>query len=171
MSCPCGSGRTYDDCCGPLIAGTAPAATAEALMRARYTAYTRVDIDFIMASTHPDGRDDSDIDAMRSWAEHADWQGLEVLQSEAGQPGDSRGLVEFIAHYEMGGVKQHHHEVSAFVSAPWPDGGKTWQFRDGKTLYSGPSEKPKPVVRDAAPGRNDPCSCGSGKKYKKCCGA
>ena len=29
----------------------------------------------------------------------------------------------------------------------------------------------KPVVKDDVPGRNDPCSCGSGKKYKKCCGA
>jgi uncharacterized protein len=28
-----------------------------------------------------------------------------------------------------------------------------------------------PIRRDAEPGRNDPCSCGSGKKYKKCCGA
>jgi uncharacterized protein len=27
------------------------------------------------------------------------------------------------------------------------------------------------VHAPAAPGRNDPCSCGSGKKYKKCCGA
>jgi uncharacterized protein len=28
-----------------------------------------------------------------------------------------------------------------------------------------------PIRRDAAPGRNDPCPCGSGKKHKKCCGA
>jgi uncharacterized protein YecA (UPF0149 family) len=34
-------------------------------------------------------------------------------------------------------------------------------------------ETPKvpPIHVDAAPGRNDPCPCGSGKKYKKCCGA
>ncbi|MBO4707074.1 MAG: SEC-C domain-containing protein [Elusimicrobiaceae bacterium] len=29
----------------------------------------------------------------------------------------------------------------------------------------------KPIVKDKEPGRNDPCPCGSGKKYKKCCGA
>jgi len=28
----------------------------------------------------------------------------------------------------------------------------------------------KPVVRSEKIGRNDPCPCGSGKKYKKCCG-
>ncbi len=30
---------------------------------------------------------------------------------------------------------------------------------------------PAPIRRDKTPGRNDPCPCGSGKKYKKCCGA
>ncbi|MGB0466579.1 MAG: PBPRA1643 family SWIM/SEC-C metal-binding motif protein [Pontibacterium sp.] len=30
--------------------------------------------------------------------------------------------------------------------------------------------KPKTQVLEATPGRNDPCACGSGKKYKKCCG-
>jgi preprotein translocase subunit SecA len=29
----------------------------------------------------------------------------------------------------------------------------------------------KPIVKEAKVGRNDPCPCGSGKKYKKCCGA
>ena len=32
-------------------------------------------------------------------------------------------------------------------------------------------EKVEPIKSDAAPGRNDPCPCGSGKKFKKCCGA
>jgi len=27
------------------------------------------------------------------------------------------------------------------------------------------------IIKGAQPGRNDPCPCGSGKKYKKCCGA
>ena len=33
------------------------------------------------------------------------------------------------------------------------------------------TEKVEPIKSDAEPGRNDPCPCGSGKKYKKCCGA
>ncbi len=32
------------------------------------------------------------------------------------------------------------------------------------------SEKRQPVKKGAKVGRNDPCPCGSGKKYKKCCG-
>ena len=80
MSCPCGSSLALAECCGPIIAGDKPAATAEALMRARYTAYTQHNIDFIMSSTHPDGQGDSDIDAMKAWSEAADWKGLEVVQ-------------------------------------------------------------------------------------------
>ena len=30
--------------------------------------------------------------------------------------------------------------------------------------------KPKTMTFEKTPKRNDPCSCGSGKKYKKCCG-
>ena len=33
-----------------------------------------------------------------------------------------------------------------------------------------PGARPRPVSRAERPGRNDPCPCGSGKKYKKCCG-
>jgi len=32
-------------------------------------------------------------------------------------------------------------------------------------------KKSKTVIKEKTPGRNDPCPCGSGKKYKKCCGA
>ena len=31
-------------------------------------------------------------------------------------------------------------------------------------------KRSKTVVKEKEPGRNDPCPCGSGKKYKKCCG-
>ena len=32
------------------------------------------------------------------------------------------------------------------------------------------TKKVDPIKADSAPGRNDPCPCGSGRKYKKCCG-
>jgi len=41
------------------------------------------------------------------------------------------------------------------------------QFQTGPAQ----AEAPKPVRAGAKIGRNDPCPCGSGKKYKKCCGA
>jgi len=55
-TCPCGSGATYAVCCEPIISGAQPAATAEQLMRARYSAYVGVEMDFVFESTHPDHR-------------------------------------------------------------------------------------------------------------------
>ncbi len=156
-TCPCGSGREYTACCAPVIAGSAPAATAEALMRSRYTAYAKGAIDHIMKSCVAD--DGIDEEATRKWSESADWKGLRILRTEKGGPGDSEGVVEFVASYVMDGLKDEHHETARFVK------------RDGKWLYETGEVKTETVVR-ASPkvGRNDPCPCGSGKKYKQCCG-
>lgn len=165
-ACPCGSSRDLELCCSPFIQGSTPAPTAEALMRSRYTAYVTGNIDYIMATTHPTSRADSDIAAMRSWAESADWTGLEIVSSRNGQPEDKQGEVEFIASYGLNGIPQRHHEKSLFVKDD-----DTWYFKDGEVIYSGPAEKPKPIINASRIGRNDPCTCGSGKKFKKCCGA
>lgn len=165
-TCPCGSTREFDACCAPFLMGNTTPATAEALMRSRYTAYVQGNVDYIMATTLPSSRADSDIDAMRAWASNSEWTGLEIVSTAGGRPDDKQGDVEFIAHYRMGGIAQRHHEKSLFVKE---DGH--WFFKDGEVIYSGPAEKPKPVVNTSRVGRNDPCSCGSGKKFKKCCGA
>ena len=68
-TCPCGSGRPYEDCCGPYIAGKAKPATAEALMRSRYTAYAKKEIDYIVQSCLRDEEHDIDVEATRRWAE------------------------------------------------------------------------------------------------------
>jgi preprotein translocase subunit SecA len=59
--------------------------------------------------------------------------------------------------------------VGETVPAAAPPAGEM-QEAAGRT--QGEAAKPKPIVRDAPKvGRNDPCPCGSGKKYKKCHGA
>jgi SEC-C motif-containing protein len=70
------------------------------------------------------------------------------------------GTVEFVARYRQGGKVFAHHEQASFRKA------------DGRWLYVDGTINPKPAQRFAAKvGRNDPCPCGSGQKYKKCCGA
>jgi preprotein translocase subunit SecA len=39
-----------------------------------------------------------------------------------------------------------------------------------QVLLQEPESKPQPLVLEPKIGRNEPCPCGSGKKYKKCCG-
>ncbi len=66
-SCPCGSGSTYENCCQPLINGARQAETAEQLMRSRYSAYVKVETDYILETTHPEHRQNFDPEGTRQW--------------------------------------------------------------------------------------------------------
>lgn len=156
--CPCGSGKTLDQCCGPIIAGS-PAATPEALMRSRYAAYVVQNIDHLERTIAPESRSDHDRDAAENWAKSVEWLGLSILSTESGADDQDRGSVEFVARFRHDGLDQTHHETGNFRRQ---DG--SWVYVDGKVHN-------KPVVRSQPKvGRNDPCPCGSGKKYKHCCG-
>jgi len=160
MTCPCGSGATLDACCGPIIAGEQKAATAEALMRARYTAYTQVEIQFLLDSLHPEHREEHDDESVKQWAENSEWHGLEILNTSAGGEGDDTGNVEFACEYTYEDEGRRHHEDAVFARHEGD-----WYF------VSGGPVKTQPFVReDPKVGRNDPCPCGSGRKFKKCCG-
>ncbi|WNM62461.1 YchJ family protein [Candidatus Nitrospira neomarina] len=160
MQCPCQSGKTFNQCCEPIITGPKQAETAEQLMRARYSAYTQVQMDFIEKTHDPKTKHDIDLEANRKWAETTKWTGLEILSTKQGGIEDEAGLVEFKATFETEEGPQIHHELSEFRKHKG-----SWYFTDGK------SPGVQTVVRSEAKiGRNDPCPCGSGKKYKKCCG-
>ena len=173
MRCPCGSNRDFNVCCGPALRGEAPAPTAEALMRSRYSAYTRSDIGYIQRTLAPEHRAAFDAAAATRWATEADWQGLRIVATEKGQAEDSQGMVEFVATYKQGGKTLAHHEISRFRKT---DSGE-WLFVEGRAggqgaASEGRSEKsPSPAHPAPKVGRNESCPCGSGKKYKKCCGA
>lgn len=155
--CPCGSTKDYQDCCGPVIGGSRLAETAEQLMRSRYSAYVNKEIGWLKASLHPDNRADFNEATTRSWADQAQWEGISILNTTKGGPSDTEGQVEFTVAFKEDGVRQEHRELSTFRKK---DGA--WYFTAGK---------PVPVKREAPKaGRNDPCPCGSGKKFKKCCG-
>jgi SEC-C motif domain protein len=150
---------TYSACCMPFIKGVQKAPSAEALMRSRYSAYVKSEIDYLEATHDPVTRDSLDIEGTRTWAADSVWHGLEIINTERGGSGDLEGTVEFKARYTLEGKDETHHEVSTFINKD-----DTWYFHDGHT----PSVT---LVRESPKiGRNEPCPCGSGKKYKKCCG-
>jgi len=160
--CPCGSGKKYAECCEPIITGKIKAPTAEALMRARYSSYEKDAVDFIISScTKPkDTNNDIDVEETRKWAEESTWHGLQILRTEKGGVDDDEGLVEFTATYT---TKQGMHEVHKERSYFTKKTGE-WLYETGELI-------PTTVVREGKKvGRNDPCPCGSGKKYKNCCG-
>ncbi|MBT4512005.1 MAG: YchJ family protein [Chloroflexi bacterium] len=158
--CPCGSGQAYTECCELVIKGEKTAETAEQLMRARYSAYANAETDFLSSSLHPDQREGHDSNSTRDWAENSVWHELEIINTQDGGPDDTEGDVEFKATFTYEGIKQTHHELAHFQKED-----DTWYFESGEAIT------PKPFVREAPKvGRNEPCPCGSGKKYKKCCG-
>lgn len=145
--CPCGSGQNLVDCCAPVIAGESIAKTAEALMRSRYTAYVLGNAGYLAASWHPSTRP-----AQLDVSGQIEWLGLDVRACRAGLAADTKGTVEFIARYRQQDGQGQVRENSRFVKEQG-----VWFYLDGD-------------LKTATAGRNDPCICGSGKKFKKCCG-
>lgn len=150
--CPCGSRQPAAACCDPLLAG-APAPTALALMRSRYTGYVRQAIDYLLATHDPATVATVDRAALTAWARDTTWAGLEIVDARAGGAADAAGEVEFVAH--------GHHRGRAFAQ------GERSRFRkvDGRWVYVDGVGRPA-----TPPGRNDPCPCGGGAKYKRCHG-
>lgn len=120
-TCPCGTGRGYDLCCGPLHRGERPAATAVELMRSRYSAYARGAGDHLFRTWHPRTRPaDVSIDPTTSWT------GLEVLSTKLGAAEDDEGTVEFRAHFDGRAGAGVLHEQSRFVRR-----AGRWVYVDG----------------------------------------
>jgi SEC-C motif domain protein len=121
-------------------------------MRSRYSAYVLGQVDYLLATTLPAQQSGLDREAIRAWSLQSTWLGLEVEQSEVlgGQP--EHAFVTFTARWHDDAGEHSHRERSAFVQHD-----VHWYFID-------------PTVGLDA-GRNDPCPCGSGQKFKKCCAA
>jgi len=150
----------YQDCCEPLLAGSRKAETAEELLRARYSAHVKLEMDFVKDTTHPDQVSRYEPATAKSWAEKSEWDRLEVVDVEDGGPEDETANIEFVAHFRQKDKLKTHHELAHFKRYEGE-----WFFYDGQGVV------PKQVVRQQPKvGRNEPCPCGSGKKYKKCCG-
>ena len=159
--CACGSEKEYKVCCGPYHEGKEKPATAELLMRARYSAFVEKQIDFI-GNTHVPGTKDFDKEEASQWAETSTWKGLDIVTTKQGQKDNDSGVVEFRALYtDKEGKDYLHHEISTFKKID-----DEWFYEDGQIVGTGPIKRVTPKV-----GRNEPCPCESGKKFKKCCGA
>lgn len=125
-------------------------------MRSRYSAFVLKLGDYVLATWDKSSRPkNANLDTSPT-----EWQSLEIIDCKKGQANDNKGVVEFKAHYRLDGKDFTLHEVSRFIKQQGQ-----WFYLDGA------------VKSIAKPGQqtnfglNAPCSCGSGKKYKRCCGA
>jgi len=158
--CPCGSSLSFSECCELYIKGEKKAPTADILLRSRYAAYVKTEVDYIIRTTHPDQRKQGLESEIREWSNKTVWHQLKIVNITDGSKEDKTGFVEFIAEYSENGKQVEHHELAEFRQE-----NGIWFFWDGSP------PKPKQYVRQTPKiGRNGPCPCGSGKKFKKCCG-
>ncbi|MGZ3723715.1 MAG: YchJ family protein [Bdellovibrionales bacterium] len=134
QNCPCGSTKSFAECCQRLHSGT-PATSPEELMRARYTAFVVKNIEFVRDTTDPQSILEFDLESTKQWADTSEFFKLEVLR--ATNEGN-KGIVEFKAHFrssqgELAGKDQIHHELAKFRKQ-----AGTWYFRDGRIVNPNP---------------------------------
>jgi len=151
LSCVCGSEKASDECCLAIINGEKSAQNAEQLMRSRYCAYALGRAVYILKSWHISTRPAS-LDLETS----IKWTGLKVLNSCTEK--NNTAFVEFVAGFNNAGIAGQMHERSRFVFEE-----DQWFYVDGEQIESDTQ------YHFSLPGRNAPCYCGSGKKFKKCC--
>ncbi|WP_445400068.1 YchJ family protein [Zobellella sp. An-6] len=149
MLCHCDSHQPFSLCCEPLLQG-APAPTPLALMRSRYSAYRLGLGDYLVHSWHPDTLGSLTADELAATGQNTDWLGLSIVFTR-GTPDDEVGEVEFKVRYREAGRVLVLHERSRFL-----------RHQERWVYHSGQFNPPKT-------GANQPCPCGSGKKYKQCC--
>lgn len=160
QTCFCGTDVPFSECCGPIISGQKAARTPEELMRSRYSAHCERNYAYLVESTHPAHQKDVSAAEIEQWASNVQWTGLEIHSAIPGST-DDEGQVSFTAHFSIGDTPQSMREDAEFSRV---DGN--WYYVDGHVHGPEPFQRESPKV-----GRNEPCPCGSGKKYKKCCGA
>lgn len=144
-ACPCRSHLPYADCCQRYHQQNKPAPTPEALMRSRYSAFVLRLSDYLLASWHPDTRP-----ADLALEDSPPWASLQILGSE---DNGNRGKVHFRALYRTADGWGYLEEHSDFIRE-----NDRWYYHSGD-----------PHEGILKPGRNEPCPCGSGKKFKVCC--
>lgn len=146
-NCPCGKPQPYITCCGLYIEEGQYPQTPEQLMRSRYTAFTQGNSDYIKSTMCGELLKQHDPESFKQWTLSVQWDRLEVIAASPIYESTSIAFVQFIAHYYEHNKAQKIAELSEFKKI------------EGRWYYT----------NTAKLGRNDPCFCGSEKKYKKCC--
>lgn len=123
--CPCGSGLALSQCCQPLLNNEQPAASAVALMRSRYSAYTLGNEDYLQRTWHSTTRP-AQLDLSNN-QQH--WQRLKIIATTAGRADDDSGEVEFVAIYKVNGRAERLHERSRFAREE-----RQWRYIDGSII-------------------------------------
>lgn len=146
--CPCGGALEYSLCCQRYLSGNELAPTPSQLMRSRYTAFVMKDADYLIKTWHPSCEPQELRQGLQQSFATTEWLGLTLFASEEGK-NPQEGYVSFVARF-----CEHNKNGALIERSRFLKENGQWYYIDGT----------RPLI-----GRNDPCPCGSGKKFKKCC--
>ena len=146
--CFCGSTKLFSVCCQPFLSQDRNPATAEELMRSRYSAFNIGNVEYLIETLLPENRQPDDKRQIQETIDNTQWLGLKIIPELARE----NNKVEFVAFFEQdNNAIGQLHENSNFIQLD-----EKWFYIDGVQL-------PELKLR-----RNELCFCGSGKKFKKC---
>jgi len=162
MKCYCGSEQSFNLCCGAIIEDRAIANTPEQLMRSRYSAYAIADANYIFNTYALSTKQSQSLEDIQQWAKHTKWLKLEVHSSddislediivtESTLPAKVHFTATYIADKKFHRMSEH----SNFIVEQ-----QRWRYLDGEVTEH---------LELTSPKRNEPCICGSNKKFKRCC--
>ena len=114
MSCPCGSARVYETCCHLFHNGMRIPETAELLMRSRYSAFVKNEVQYLRATTWPPRQKHFDDAGYSERAAASIWLGLLIHETTDGAENDTRGTVTFTAKSMLHGTIHEQTEISLF---------------------------------------------------------
>jgi SEC-C motif-containing protein len=126
--CPCGSTKLYVDCCASYISGEKWPESAEKLMRSRYSAYVKNNLDYIQSTMTEGALEDFNLESAKEWLSGLRWQGLTVLKAYPDPQDPQRAYVKFSAIYKSQGRRYEIRELSEFLK------------KDDRWFYSGGQE-------------------------------
>lgn len=149
QSCPCGSALEYSVCCQRYLSGEHVAPNPSHLMRSRYSAFVLKQVDYLINTWHSSCQAAGFRQDIENGFAQTEWLGLTIFEHTDSEDAHE-GYVSFVARFKEHGKPGAIIERSRFLK----ENGQ-WYYIDGT----------RPTF-----GRNDPCPCGSGKKFKKCCG-
>jgi len=143
--CPCGSDKTFNDCCGKFINENQLPDSPEQLMRSRYSAYVLKNEDYLLKSWHTSTRPDS-LDLKD---DSTQWMKLKIISASENQ-------VTFVAYFTQDTLNNEKIYALTEISNFMID--EIWQYMNGEE------------VKTVQLTKNMPCPCQSRKKFKRCCG-
>ncbi len=124
-------------------------------MRSRFTAFAMRNEDYLLATWDKTKRPQT----INFSKDETIWQRLEIVDTKKGGINDRKGIVEFRAYYRLNENDYVMKEISRFKK----DQGN-WFYLDGAV------KAVEKAGQTSDTGRNSACPCGSGKKFKRCCG-